>query len=102
MSALLLDSSGAAAVMAEMMPFILGFILLTVALYISAVIIFIKSKSGYWRAAAFLIAAILTILGIYGIKSPETDLDVAFSLLFIPIAIGVITEYLLRRRRITV
>ena len=49
MSALLLDASGAAAVMAEMMPFILGIILLTVVLYISAVIIFIKSKSSYWR-----------------------------------------------------
>ncbi|MBH8568369.1 hypothetical protein KB206_05730 [Microvirga sp. STS02] len=102
MAALLLDANGAAVVVAKLMPIILGLLFLAILLFVSVVIVFVKSKSMYWRIPAFLIAAVLAAIGVYGVKGPGTDLDLAFSLFFLPIIIGAFTEYLLRKKRFTI
>lgn len=99
MSALLLNAPAAAAAIAEVMPLLFGLFASILIFYMFAVLVFIKSKAFYWRMSAWFVAVLLTTLGVYGVKSPATDLDAAFASLFIPLVIGVLSEYLLRKKR---
>jgi hypothetical protein len=95
MSALLLDASGAAAVLAEMMPFMLGILVLVAVIYGVIFTIFLKKKTPLWRLFGFILALFFAFLGVRVIVGPGNT-GMMVIVYFIPLLFGLTTELLMR------
>ena len=94
----LADASGAAAAIAEMLPFMMVFLVLVAIIYGVIITIFLKKKTLLWRLFGFALALFFAFLGMRVIIGPGTP-GVMVIVYFIPLLFGIVTEVLMRNKQ---
>jgi hypothetical protein len=67
-------------------------------LYVGILVIFVRSKSVAFRTPCFVLAILLAFLGKSELGSLDNQFGVFNVLFFIPVAVGICTEYVLRKK----
>ena len=95
----LITASEAVAIIAELMPVLIGILFLGAVLYAVAIWVFLEKKSPLWRLFGFALVALFMLFGIQVMMSPGNEWGIMNSVFFFPILFGLVTEYLLRKRQ---
>ena len=98
-TSLLLDASDVPAAIVEALPLVLATIVLGPILYLGLIVLFIRGKSLVWRLPGLAIASLVAFEGVRELQGYGNELGILNSLFFIPILVGVVTEYFLYKKR---
>ena len=101
MTVTVLDASQAVAEIAEIMPYLLGGIVLCLLFYIGLIVLLIRSKATPWRMLALSVAFLVSLLGVKGALDERNEWGAMNAIFVVPILIGLFTEYRLRKKQPT-
>ena len=96
----LINASEAAADILELMPVLIGTLVLVAVVYGVIITIFLYKKAPLWRLSAFLLSFLLAFLGFKLIVGPGHT-GVMVIVYFIPLLFGIATELLMRIKQRT-
>ena len=98
-TSLLLNASEVPAAIVEALPLVLVIVVLGPIIYLGLILIFIRSKSPAWRLSALAVAFAFAFIGIQQIRGYGNELVILNILFFLPVLVGVVTEYLVRKKQ---
>jgi hypothetical protein len=94
---ILLDATEVTGIVAELMPLIWALIIIVPVFYVISIALLIKGKSIFQRVTGWVIAVLQMGIGVYIMFNPTNQWGLYSALFYMPVSVGILTEYWCRR-----